>query len=301
MIDKIEQIFRSQHFADLTAEALKINEWFTHSDIRYAVEAIETEFLNREKLQNFISHHKIDTAKNGATLGIISAGNLPLVGFGDMFYTLLTGCRTLLKPSSKDPLMRAFAVLDGVTIVESIDELTSVDGIIAMGSDSTCAMIGERFPTTPTLLRGSMHSIAILTGDETPAELTALADDIFRYCSRGCRSVTHLYLPVNYDIEKLKFEPRDLPRAWNDCYRYERARAIINGEQFTDAGYYIIKEGAGSATAVINYSFYSNRDQIDLQGVQHIATRENFGRAQHPTLEDFSGGRNVIEFLKGLN
>lgn len=298
MISQIENIFRSDRFAQLAAEAVETNEWTTEADIQYAVMALTEEFLDPDKLSSFIDRHSVDTSPRSATVGIVCAGNLPLVGFGDMFYSLISGCRVVLKPSSKEPLMRAFDSLPGVTIVETIEELRCADHLIAMGSDQTCSMLAELMPHIPTLLRGSMHSIAILAGDETDAELEALADDIFRYCSRGCRSVTHIYLPAGYDVDRFRFAPREMRVAWNDCYRYQRARAVLGGEPFTDGGFYLLKPVPTHETSVVGYSYYTDRAEIPTLGVQYIAERGNFGRAQIPTLDQFANGVNVIDFLR---
>lgn len=300
MIDKIEKIFSSDLFAQLATQAIATNEWTTADDIIYAVNALRAEFLDKLKLQDFASEHSIDTSPNDLCVGIVAAGNLPLVGFGDMFYALLCGCRVVLKPSSKDPLMRAFAQLEQVTVVDTLEELKGVDCLLAMGSDSTCHLLKGLMPKTPMLLRGSMHSIAILDGEESDQDVEALADDCFRYCSRGCRSVTHLYLPKGYQIEKLKFAPRQMPAAWDECYRYQRARAILSNEQFVDGSFYLLKERPASATAVIGYSFYTDPSQIPTLGIQHTAHRGNFGHAQRPSVDDFANRQNVVEFLRKL-
>ncbi len=315
MIARIKALFSSASFAELRSEALGVNEFFTPEFIDYAVKALEDNFLNQAKVQEFVAEERIARAFTPAehtaqsSVGILCAGNLPLVGFGDMFYALLCGCSVVLKVSRRDPLMRIFGELDNVEISESIDSFAPCAAIVAMGGDEVCAILESRFPSTPSLLRGQMHSVAVLSGKETPSELKLLANDMFLYCSMGCRSVTHLYLPRGYNLSTLttaiEHSPLTMPKVWHDNYRYERARATLSGEQFTDGGYFLLKEdsfGAPQPLTVVSYSFYDIVPELEgIANIQHIATARNFGTAQTPTLSDFSGGLSVIEFLDSVS
>ncbi len=308
MIARIKELFSSEQFAKLRTEALHINEFFTPEFIDYAVGALCDEFLDDTKVNSFIAKHGIERQDSGRTVGVLCAGNLPLVGFGDMFYSLLCGYNVALKTSRRDPLMQIFTELPEVTIVDNINKFQECDAILAMGSDEVCKILDDKFPTTPSLLRGAMHSVAILSGEERPQELEKLALDIFLYCTMGCRSTGYLYIPHGYDFtsltQALSKTPLPMPRAWDDNYRYQKARATMNMEEFVDGGFYILKETGAEAVlplGVIGYSTYSTPPTLaDNPTIQHIATAQNFGTAQHPTLEDFSGGLSVVEFLKRL-
>lgn len=298
MITKIGQILDSEQFRTLSRLTPLHNGWITARCIERAVKAIHTQFLDPFAVEQFISDQRIDSSIGlGRRVGIICAGNLPLVGFADMFYSLLCGFSVLIKPSSGDPLMRAFAQLPRVTIVETIDDLSSVERLLLMGSDETCRMVERRFADKSMLLRGSMHSIAILDDALSADELELLSDDIFAYWGRGCRSVTHLYLPAGYDVASLRFAPRPTIKLWDDCYTYQKARATIMEEPFYDQGYYLLQTTWIPTTSVVGYSFYDRLSSIPLDGVQHIASRGNFGSAQSPSLNDFANKANVIDFL----
>ncbi len=289
----------------LTVDATKTNEWFTTYFINYAEDAIASEFLNTEKVNMFCRRHKIDQSKKERTVGVICAGNIPLVGFGDMFYSLLCGWNVLLKPSSKDPLMRIFDKLPRVSVVDSVESLSGVDAVILMGSDATCKTIDRLFPNTPKLLRGAMHSVAVLDDRSLTNGAQGLFNDMFLYCSMGCRSVSHIYLPEGFDTDNFaktitlakEKSQWDFPSIWYDNYRYQRALMSARGENFVDLGFALLSSSESNSVTNIRYSTSPSPINIDPHSVQHIATTSNFGRAQHPTLDDFSGGISVPDFL----
>lgn len=271
-------------------------EWCTVNDLRSAVSAIESEFLDDRKFFRFLSANTLERLKY-PKVGVVCAGNIPLVGFGDMFYALLAGAEVWLKPSRRDPLMRRFEPL--VHLVDNVEQLRGTDALMVMGSDETCAALRSMFPKKPMLLRSSRHSVAVLRGDETPCDIALLADDIFLYSGRGCRSVSHIYLPRDFDLSRLAFPPREMTPAWRDAYRYAKAISAMCGDQFVDGGYYLLKQGHSSHTTVIGYSFYDEQPILDMREIQCIVGHGNipFGSAQRPTLYDFADGVSPIEFL----
>ncbi|MFI3288081.1 MAG: hypothetical protein R3Y61_06365 [Rikenellaceae bacterium] len=309
MIKTLKNILNSEKFETLSAEALSVNPWVTPEFIATAREAIVQEFLDENKLKHFCLEHNIDTTPKDKRAAIICAGNLPLVGFGDLFYTLLCGWKILLKPSSKDPLMRLFEDIEGVEIIESIENLDTADAIILMGSDKTCALIEELYPSIPKLLRGSMHSIAILPTEPSTGDVEGLYKDIFLYCSKGCRSVSHLYIPRGFDVERLAHILKDthlssgyaLPKIWHERYTYERATSMLRGDRIIDCGFCLLREAEHhsptQSLTTITFSYFDNPEEIPDTQIQHIATSENFGRAQYPTLSDFANKESVTEFL----
>lgn len=305
---KITQLLNSPKFQELTAQALAINPWNTPYFINYASKAIQTQLLDPQKIENFKTKFKLNTQSKTKNIGIIAAGNLPLVGFADTLYALLLGYKVTLKPSSKDPLMRIFEELPEVTICNTIEELSHCSAILAMGSDSTCSLIKKLYPATPTLLRGSMHSIAIITGDETPKELELLCDDMLLYAARGCRNVTHLYTPCNYDfsplieaINRSIYATQQLmPKPWLQCYRQQKALLKLKGAEFIDSSLLLITPQATNIASTITYSYYNSLEDIKLEGVQFISKRGAFGCGQLPSLEDFANNENVPQFLSKI-
>lgn len=293
----LKNILHSTRFSELTCEALACNEFFTLRSVQTAVMAIETQFLN--------NNNNIKIERSNLKVGIICAGNIPLVGFADMYYALVSGSDVYLKPSTRDPLMRAFAPL--CHIVESLP--SDMDIILAMGSTQTMQSIAHKYPNSELVLRGDMHSVAVLNGKESTRDLEGLSDDIFTHSSLGCRSVSHLFLPRNYDLSKLTFVPReDLPEVWHNNYKQQRALLTMQGEEFIDGGYYILKEGHQSAIGVVGYTLYDSLHQVDLplQTTQCVVAnpwfthprRVDFSRAQFPSRGDFANGVDILSVIR---
>ena len=251
----IKNLFLSREFERLRAEALAANEWFTAGSIDLAVEAILAALPAEEP----------QIKPNGKRVGVVCAGNIPLVGFWDTYSALVSGASVVIKPSRRDPLMKLFAAL-----VEVVDRLPDgLEPIVAMGSDATMQALKAAYPASRLILRGSEASFALLTGEETPADLEHLADDLFTHAGLGCRSVAHLFLPNDYGLEQLTFSDRSasLPAAWADNVRYERARRAAMGLPTADKGFYLLVPhtfGTPLLPGVVGYSYYTDEVSLDI-------------------------------------
>ena len=78
------------------------NPWFTPGNVRMAIKSV-AEVLTHENLTKwtdpYSSLYKNDKQMN---VGVIMAGNIPLVGFHDFLSVLITGNNLIAKTSSKD-------------------------------------------------------------------------------------------------------------------------------------------------------------------------------------------------------
>ncbi|MEG1414507.1 MAG: hypothetical protein RR980_05185 [Mucinivorans sp.] len=250
--ENVINIFRSANFERQVALALEANDFFTPQSIAIATQAI-IEALPEVEVNN---------SMQGRRIGVVAAGNIPLVGFFDMYNALVTGAEVFVKPSRRDPLMRAFSSL--AHMVDRLPE--NVDIILAMGSDSAMQFLRESYPASRLVLRGHERSAAVLTGDESSDRLALLARDMFLHSAMGCRSVTHLHLPLGYDMGRLCFGAPgfDLPSPWYDNYRLSRARVAMSGGDFIDCGYYILREGFHDHLGVVGYTYYNSVSSIDF-------------------------------------
>ncbi len=294
------------------SRALADNEWFTRKDARYALRAIVEVMLDDEAVKKWLTRYP--DVCTGLRVAIIMAGNIPMAGFFDLLCCALTGCRPLVKYSSKDRALMEWA--GGViaectdTEVSEISENDITDAVIASGSDNAASLIRARFDGLPMVLRSHRVSVAVMDGTESAEEFSALWHDIFTYFTLGCRNVTHIYLPEGYPPELLAKRITDggapvRHRPWNGSYRQRRALAIMNGERFTDGGYFILCPAMQSdAVCQITYSYYASDDAI----AEELAARDDlqcaighgrvpFGEAQRPAPWDYPDGRDVIEFL----
>lgn len=297
------------------AHALARNGWFDRAGIVQAVEAIRTQMLDRAKLEQWLSAYPALPAAQPKNVGVIMAGNIPLVGFFDMLCVLAAGHACYYKPSSKDAALMDYVVslLGDAPVYTYIGQ--PLDAVIATGSDNTRRHFRDMYRRIPALLRGSRASVAVLEGDETCAEIDGLAQDIFSYCGLGCRNVSHLLLPRGYDVAGLAavlgHHPMPGAKYFNN-YRQRAAVLQMQGAEFTNGAFFLLREDDSFPAAIseITYQFYDSSDDTmhwiaSHDGeIQCIAERNitypravRFGRSQSPALTDYPDGVDVMEFL----
>ena len=294
--------------------ACRVNGWFTPADIRRAVRAIACDMLQREKLEAWLADYPALPVAEPRRVLVVMAGNIPLVGFFDMLCVLAAGHRCLVKPSAKDTVLMEYVIgllrgIDPQVPVEFYDGSTSPDAVIATGSDNANRYFRAQYAGIPALLRGNRQSVAVLGGRETPAQLTALADDIWAYSGLGCRSVSLLFLPEGYDLQ---LRMPEVNVKYRNSYRQQKALLTMGGQPFRDLGAAVAVEERAFPAALsrINYSFYKSPAEVGAwlaahdAGLQCVVSeciacrrRVDFGHAQSPGLTDYPDDRDVIEFL----
>jgi len=314
----------SSRFIKLIDTLEKSNPWFTPDNVRKALGAVGDNLYEarlREWLQRYpeIPDHTLDS-----TVGVVMAGNIPLVGFHDLLCVLITGNRLLAKISSKDALlMRAVTGFIsesvpgmGSCITLTDGTLSGFDAVIATGSDNTSRYFEYYFRDRPSIIRRNRNSAAILDGTETDEELKLLGEDIFAYFGLGCRSVSKIFLPEGYDFTRLT-------SCWHDWqklrshqkyavnYDHSKALMIVNRQPFTDTGYLLLRQDPSLSPpmAVLNYDFYASREQLKRE----LETAANnlqcvtghgytpLGKAQQPELWDYADDVDTILFLLKKN
>jgi Acyl-CoA reductase (LuxC) len=300
------------------------NPWFTPENVRMAVSAIANE-LTQVNLEKWCSAYP-DLNKESAPskVGVIMAGNIPLVGFHDFMCVLLTGNNIIAKTSSKDKDLIVIIkdilcsinkeFIEKITITEGT--ISGFDAVIATGSDNTSRYFEYYFGKYPHIIRKNRNSIAVIDGSETDNELEKLGTDIFSYFGLGCRNVSKIYLPVGYDLTNIircwsSFSKLINNSKYVNNYDYHKAVFMINKETFTDTGYLLLKEhnGLSSPVAVLYYEFYKTVEELKLytrqikDKIQCIAGHNYvpFGKSQMPVLWDYADRIDTIEFLLKKN
>ncbi|MBR5811828.1 MAG: aldehyde dehydrogenase [Alistipes sp.] len=312
--NRLQGFGNDEHTSQIIDEACAANKWFTPTDIFRAVEAIREQFLNREKLQDWLSHYNIEHVQP-KRVAIIMAGNIPLVGFFDLMCVLMCGHTALVKPSSKDKVLTEYIIGELKSIshslpIENYYTNCECDMVIATGGDSAAAYFQSKYATTPSLIRGSRHSLAVLSGNETEADLKALSHDIFTYSGLGCRNVSLIMLPRGAELRLP--EPDSANEMYRGCYLSSRALMMMTSQPHTDLGHALAVERQGFSDNIscINYCYYDSIEQVEQwldendEKIQCIVSRAvthsrrvDFGRAQYPTLFDYADGVDVMKFL----
>ena len=308
-------------------QAEEVNRWFTGDNIRFALNALG-EAMSGDRIEQWLDPYirSIERRSGGVkTIGVVTAGNIPLAGFHDFMSVLISGHRFCGKLSGQDNvLLPAIAgILGNISPfweerIQFIDgPFRDADAIIATGSDNTYRYFENYFSRYPHIIRKSRNGIAILSGNESDTEMTGLASDIMLYFGLGCRSVSKIYIPAAYDIMKMLpfFEPWNyLIRHNKYCnnYEYQKSIRIVNKKPFTDFGNLLLTEEKNivSPVSVLNYERYNERESL-LPVLEELAEKIQClvsasdpdlpfvtpGFAQRPSLSEYADGIDTLRFL----
>ncbi|MFN2313779.1 MAG: hypothetical protein ABR531_04940 [Bacteroidales bacterium] len=296
------------------------NPWFTPDNVRLALSSIGNT-LTESNLHRWLSAYpELKEERQPVTVGVVMAGNIPLVGFHDLLSVLITGNRLQAKLSTKDELLIK-AVTDTLTSIEpsfracielTSDRLKGFDMVIATGSDNTSRYFEYYFRKIPSIIRRNRNSIAILDGTETHVEMELLGDDIFSYFGLGCRNVSKLYLPHEYDVAGLlqhwtRYESLRSHYKYSVNFDHNKAVMMVNRESFTDGGFVILKESSSLTPpmAVLHYSFYDECEapeqgpDLSEKMIQCVTGhgRLPFGKSQQPELWDYADNIDTVLFV----
>lgn len=297
------------------------NPWFTADNQKYALKQW-SELLTEENINEWLQHYS--PSKTSKKVGLILAGNIPLVGLHDVISVILSNHIPLIKLSSKDKTMLPFLLkkwseFSEETIdFEFVERLENFDAVIATGSNNTARYLEYYFKNHLSIIRKNRTSIAVLKGDETEEELKLLAHDIFQYFGLGCRNVTRIFIPQDFVIDRLFESFLDFKEIINhnkyaNNYDYNRAVYLLNQDKFWDNNFVMLKEDAQlfSPLSVINFSRYSSLDEVkdfiaeNEENIQCVVAKNElgidsiqFGEAQNPGLNTYADNVDTMKFLE---
>ncbi|WP_313091117.1 acyl-CoA reductase [Chryseobacterium flavum] len=297
------------------------NPWFTIDNQKFALQQW-CDLLTEENIRNWIKNYSI--SKVSKRVGLILAGNIPLVGFHDVVSVVLSNHIPVIKLSSKDKYMIPFLLKkwnefsDGDVLFEFVEKLENFDAVIATGSNNTARYLEYYFKDHLNIIRKNRTSIAVLKGDETDEELQLLAKDIFQYFGLGCRNVTRLFIPHDFVIDRLFENFLDFKDIINhnkyaNNYDYNRAVYLLNQEKFWDNNFVMLKEDEKlfSPLSVINFSRYNTLGDVKRfisdheEDIQCVVGKEEleltsvlFGEAQNPGLDTYADNVDTMKFLE---
>ena len=301
------------------------NSWFTKDNIIFALDSW-SKALTKNNLEKWISKNTTDQ-KVPKTVAIVMAGNIPLVGFHDFLSVLISGHSVLVKQSSSDKHLLPFLAKYLEYVAENFkgkitfteQKIENFDAVIATGSDNTARYFEYYFKDKPNIIRKSRNSVAVITGKETEEDLERLAEDVFRYFGLGCRSVSKLYVPRDYDFNNFfngMFVKKEIINnaKYANNYDYNKAVYLMSLFDLLENGFLMIKEDESysSPIATIFYEYYDNEIDLkiklhqDKEKIQCIVAKnfiENeiaFGETQYPQLWDYADGVNTLDFLSTL-
>ncbi|MGF1563950.1 MAG: acyl-CoA reductase [Flavobacteriales bacterium] len=297
------------------------NGWFTEENVRRSFAALGSA-MTEEGFSSWLSSYRIDQIQP-KKVGLILAGNIPLVGFHDVLSTLMCGHTAVIKTSRDDNrllpsvLDLLFSIEEGFKeqVVYVAMKLPEIDAIIATGSGNTARHFDYYFRHLPRVIRRNRTSVAVLDGTETDGELAALGHDIFDYFGLGCRNVTKLYIPVDFDLDRIfgalfAFRETGQHNKYANNYDYHKALWLLNQEDLIENGFLIVKEDPALVSPVgsLFYERYSDLALVErtlterADELQCVVSHRHipFGGAQQPKLNDYADGVDTIDFLLKL-
>jgi hypothetical protein len=320
--DHLEKL-SEESFESLAESARLENPWFTKENIRMSLTGIR-EYLREEELIQWTSQYSLEPVQQ-KTIALVMAGNIPLVGFHDFLCVLIGGNNVQIKLSSKDSKLIKYLVnyleriepsfLGGITFKERLE---GFDAIIATGSDNSARYFEYYFGKYPNIIRKNRTSCAILTGEESDQEITSLGVDIFSYFGLGCRNVSKLYVPNDYDFIKLlsrleSFKEVIHHHKYCNNYDYQKSILLVNGVKHLDNGFLLLQENEKlvSPISVLYYEQYSddsdlrNKLKVNAEKIQCVVGKEKpaeipFGQAQYPKVWDYADQIDTLKFLSEL-
>jgi hypothetical protein len=314
--------------ADIAHRAHLKNNWFTPENVLNALQAIATEFLTADQLTNWISQYPAELIAKPLTVGVVMAGNIPAVGFHDLLCVLISGHKLLAKLSSQDFVLIHYLIQKLKEInpaisdyIEEAERLNAADAYIATGSNNTARYFEYYFAKKPHIIRKNRTSVGLLIGEESDEELIKLGHDLSDYYGLGCRNVSTLLVPEEYDFTPLlrALEPQVQTflnnHKYQNNYDYNKSIYLINGVSHYDNGYLLVTENPGlvSPISVVYYQTY--RTQADAavwlteraEQIQVVASAKAwypgsvaFGQTQRPRLTDYADGIDTMAFLSKL-
>lgn len=303
-------------------KAQRQNGWFVPAFIDLAANNISQCFLQKDALTKWTAGYQFPSENQSPkNIGLVMAGNIPMVGFHDLLCCFISGNKTIIKQSTKDDVLIKHLVEklyewdpEVKNFISFADQLRHLDAYIATGSNNTSRYFEFYFGKYPSIIRKNRTSVAILDGTETAEELNNLADDVMLYFGLGCRNVTKLFVPTGYDFVPLleainKYKWAADHNKYKNNYDYNLALLMLNSKYYMCNENILLVENEQpfSPISQLNYEFYDDVETV-LKGLKNNENIQTiighfgipFGQTQSPSLTDYADGVDTMEWLGKL-
>jgi hypothetical protein len=308
----------------LLHEPMQFNSWFTPEQVELAIANVSRQ-LHEGNLSIWMQKYK--PISRPLDVGVVMAGNIPLVGFHDALSVLLAGHHLLAKPSSQDRWLILHLIEKLISIeprfagsISIKEQLKQVEAVIATGSDNTSRYFEYYFKDMPHVIRRNRSSVSILTGSESEKDLVNLGADVFSFYGLGCRNVSKLFVPAGYSLKNLldvwpPYEKVIRHHKYSNNYDYNKSILLVNRTPFLDNGF-VLMTASNEIVSPISVLYYEEYDDPDglksriadsrskiqcvvglpMEGLDMIP----FGKAQFPELDDYADDVDTMKFLTEL-
>jgi hypothetical protein len=309
----------------LALSAVNENNWFTKQNVLSALAAWSDQ-LEMEKIDHWTASLS-EEPKDAKSIGLILAGNIPLVGLHDLLSVLIVGHKAVVKRSSQDSALINFVVKQLIDLapdfakeIQFTERMNEADAVIATGSDNTARYFKQYFGQKPHIIRQNRTSIGVLNGQEDDQAIATLGKDIFTYYGLGCRNVSKVFVPEDIDLKAfitnlMPYESVIEHHKYRNNYDYNKSIYLVNNEPHLDSGFFLMRETSDlvSPISVLFYETYQKEADLALK-LATVADKTQcivsdrawypnsitFGEAQYPELWDYADGVDTLEFLTKL-
>ena len=314
----------SAEYNEIITQAAKNNHWFNASNVEQAILGL-VHLTEPIKMTSWLTGYETKFVKQ-KIIGLIMAGNIPLVGFHDLMCILLSGHKAVIKLSSQDRFLMQWIIQKICKIepkfinqINICDQLKNMDAVIATGSNNTARYFDYYFGKYPKIIRKNRTSVAVLSGNETSTELKKLGKDVFTYFGLGCRNVSKILVPKKYDFSPLldvwtTFKENTNNFKYQNNYDYNKSIYLVNGTTHLDTGFLLLTESEAltSPISVLYYQHYQSSHDLDQYLLEHqekiqcvvsgLASKKfiPFGQTQTPEISDYADGIDVMQFLNTI-
>ncbi len=322
----LQPSYSDSDFQAVMQTAKAENQWFTEENICFSLWQW-SQALDKSSIEKWLQSYQIEDNIPQKSIGVVMAGNIPLVGFHDFLCVLISGHNIIAKLSSNDqrllPYLSKLLVEIEPRFASHIsfekNQLKNFDAVIATGSNNTARYFEYYFRHKPHIIRKNRNGLAVLTGHERMEDFALLGEDIFRYFGLGCRNVSKIFVPEGYNFEAFfngisSFSSYIHHHKYSNNYDYNKAVYLMSDIKFLDNGFLMVKEDENYASpiGVLNYQTYKSNDELKMileqqkNNIQctignHKLCSFGFGKAQQPGLSDYADGVDTINFLKNVN
>ena len=327
---------QASDFEKLMHDAVLQNPWFTRENCLSAFRQW-AENLSERKLKLWLKPYEkhLGESLSVHNVGVVNAGNLPLVGFHDFLSVIIAGHNYIGKNASDDSILLPYVSDLFIRLnpefaerISFVNKLTRFEAVIATGNNNSARYFEHYFGKVPHIIRKNRNGIAVLDGTESREQLQALGLDIFLYFGLGCRNVSKIYVPENYNFSKffesiLTYQDVMMHNKYMNNFDYNNTVFLLKQIPFLQNGFLIIKadQSIASPIAVVHYEIYSNKNELEeklivnKEKIQCIALSPedslrsvsllskvcvHFGKTQFPGLNDYADGMDTVEFLTSL-
>ena len=309
------------------SEAIAQNPWFTLENIDRALSSIQKNYLDNHLLSQWSSQYPIQD-QSRKKVGLVLAGNIPLVGIHDIISVFISGHTSIIKYSNKDKVLLSNLIAELIDIEPEasdyfvdVDQLKNIDAVIATGGDTAATHFQYYFSKYPHIIRKNRSSIGIISIDDSEESLSGIGEDIFTYFGLGCRNISKLYLPKDFDIQILfksiaSYGDVIHHNKYKNNYDYSNAIYLLGKKEFLTNNFLIVREdeALSSRIACLHTERYDNEkrlvEELDLikDDIQCFASSKpiqdlpftRIGSCQNPQLTDYADRVDTLHFLTQL-